>query len=121
MNLTPFASAQAAGVALAAEVAEALREGLAARGAGNLALPGGRTPLPLFHALRGYALDWSKVAVTLTDERWVPETDAASNGALLRRELLAERAAAAVFVPLFSADAGSATQAAPVVWTMVQA
>ena len=120
MNLTPFASAQAAGVALAAEVAESLREGLAARGAGSLALPGGRTPMPLFHALRGYALDWSRVAVTLTDERWVPETDPASNGALLRRELLEERAAAARFVPLYQADAGSASQAAPVISTMVQ-
>lgn len=100
MKLASFDTAQAAGEALAAQVAWVLRAGLATRGAASLAVPGGRTPVPLFHALRVMDLDWTRVVVTLTDDRCVPETDAASNAALVRSELLGERAAAAQWVPL---------------------
>src|SRR5690554_1122247 len=101
MRLTAFDSAQAAGEALAAQVAWALRAGLATRGAASLAVPGGRTPTPLFHALRGMDLDWARIVVTLTDERCVPPGDTASNAGLVRAGLLRERAAAAQFVPLY--------------------
>ncbi len=101
-----FGSAQQAGAALAAEVAASLKAGIEVRGVASLAVPGGRTPLPLFHALRTAVLPWERVHVTLTDERWVPESDAASNAALVRRELLQQRAALADFIPLHSSTAG---------------
>ena len=66
----------------------------------TLAVSGGRTPVALFEALSGVDLDWAKVAVTLCDERWVPESDARSNTALVRKHLLQGRAAAAQFVAL---------------------
>jgi 6-phosphogluconolactonase len=108
--LTRFDDGAAAGRAVAEQVAGALREGLAARGSGSLAVPGGRTPVAMFQALRDAPLEWPRVGVTLTDERWVPESDPASNGALVRRELLQGRAATARFQPLFdgSATAGEA-------------
>lgn len=115
MILQRFDTAQAAATALAAQITAATRLGLAQRGAASVAVPGGRTPLPLFHALRDADLDWDRVGITLTDERWVPEAHAASNAALVRRELLAGRAARARFVPLFDGSA-SAANAAPAVW-----
>lgn len=64
-------------------------------------------------------LDWKRVAITLTDERWVPEQHEASNGALVRRELLAEAAAAARFVPLFN-GASTPAAGAPAAWKSLQ-
>lgn len=119
MIFTRFDDAAAAADAMAAQVADALRAGIAGRGAGTLAVPGGRTPLALFRSLREQALDWSRVGVTLTDERWVPESSPASNAALVRRELLQARAAAAGFHPLFDGSASAAAAAAPV-WTSLR-
>ena len=48
---------------------------------------------------------WGRVAVMLTDERWVPEDSPRSNTRLLRQRLLTNRAAAAVHVPLVTRDA----------------
>jgi 6-phosphogluconolactonase len=33
---------------------------------------GGRSPVAFFQHLAKQALDWSKVVVSLADERWVP-------------------------------------------------
>jgi 6-phosphogluconolactonase len=44
------------------------------------------------------------VHVLLTDERWVPETDAASNAALIRTRLLTDKAASAPFTPYYRSD-----------------
>ena len=91
-------------LALAAALAQALAlrlgAALAERGAASLVLPGGRTPIPVFERLRVTTLDWSRVTITLTDERWVDAEDVASNEGLLRRVLLQGPAAAARFVPL---------------------
>ncbi|MFG1361957.1 6-phosphogluconolactonase [Xanthobacter versatilis] len=88
--------------ALAAHVAEALRARVARDGSASLAVSGGRTPTRFFETLSGAPLDWSRITVTLVDERWVPETSDRSNAALVRRHLLKGHAAAARFVPLFT-------------------
>jgi len=56
---------------LAADVAGWLREGIEQRGVATLVVSGGSTPAPFFSALAAMKLDWSKVVVTLADERWV--------------------------------------------------
>lgn len=66
----------------------------------SLALAGGTTPGPLYEALSNAPLNWEKVSVTLTDERWITPEDPASNEYLVRDLLLRRRAAAATFVPL---------------------
>lgn len=111
MILQRFDDIGSAASALAAQVVAALRIGIAWRGAASLAVPGGRTPVALFRVLRDAELDWSRVGITLTDERWVPESSPASNAALVRAELLAGRAGGARFVPLYdgSPDAAAAT------------
>lgn len=88
--------------ALAAHVAEALRRRIARDGTASLAVSGGRTPVAFFEVLAGAPIDWSRVEVTLVDERWVPETSDRSNAALVRRHLLKGPAAAARFLPLYT-------------------
>lgn len=100
MMLMRSASTAAAASSLAAQVSAALRVAVRERGRASLLVPGGRTPVPLFRALRRQALPWQSVMVSLTDERCVPSDHEDSNARLVRGELLAEAAAAARFVPL---------------------
>ncbi|WP_136248180.1 6-phosphogluconolactonase [Halomonas borealis] len=90
---------------LAEAVAEALRADLAQRERALLVVSGGSTPVPFFEALAAMRLPWARVDVTLADERWVAETDDASNARLVRAHLLQGAAAAATFVPLTSTAA----------------
>ncbi len=69
----------------------------------TLVVPGGTTPGPVFEALCAASLDWDRVDVFLSDERWVAEDDARSNAGLLRRTLLRNRASGARFHPFFRA------------------
>lgn len=88
----------AAADALARCVAGQLRTALSAHGVAVLAVSGGKSPVPFFHALRREDLDWSRVRITLVDERCVPESHPDSNARLVREHLLAERAQAACLV-----------------------
>jgi len=64
------------------------------------AVPGGTSPGPVFDALSAVRLDWDRVDLILTDERWVPETSERSNTALVRQRLLTGHAAAARYLPM---------------------
>jgi 6-phosphogluconolactonase len=96
-----FDDGQALAVALSASIAGKLREAIDARGEAMLAVSGGSTPKRLFEVLSHEALDWSRVTVTLVDERWVPDTDERSNARLVESLLLQHKAADAEFVPLY--------------------
>lgn len=87
--------------AIAAHIADALRAAIATRGQASLAVSGGKSPIPMFEALREQDLDWSKVCIVLVDERIVPRDHAASNTALVVQHLLQGRAATARFLPFF--------------------
>lgn len=100
-QLLDFPNPQALAEALAGSVAENLRDALVERGAASLALSGGNTPKAFMQALALQPLEWPRIAVTLVDERWVPESNARSNAALVRANLLQGPAAAARFVPLY--------------------
>ncbi len=76
-----------------------------ARGEARIAVPGGTTPAAMLSRLGAADLEWSKVTVTLTDERWVPSSSPRSNQRLLADTLFAGAAAAATFVPLYSGAA----------------
>lgn len=71
-----FPSRVDAGRALAGELAALLLDGT---GPHVLAMPGGRSPLPLFADLFARDLPWATTTVTLTDERWVPPDSVDSN------------------------------------------
>jgi len=101
INLHPFPDPGSLAQALAQAVADDLRDAIHVRNAATLAVSGGNTPKRFMQALSQQALDWSRVTVTLVDERWVPETSARSNAALLRGHLLQGPASAAAFLPLY--------------------
>lgn len=88
-------------VDLANVIAGELENTLLTHQSASLAVPGGTTPGPIFDALCAADLDWARVHIMLTDERWVPETSARSNTRLLRERLFTNRAAAAHYVPLY--------------------
>lgn len=98
-----FATKDAAGAALADHIAVLLAQALDQRGAASLAVPGGRSPLPLFDTLFALPLAWQRVYLTLTDDRWVPPVSPDSNQGLVLRHLAGRPAAAANFVGLVSA------------------
>jgi 6-phosphogluconolactonase len=86
---------------LAHDVAERLRAAIASKGQACVVLSGGRSPVPFLEKLAGEALDWSKVTVSLADERWVPVEHPDSNAGLLARHLFKGEADNARFVGLY--------------------
>ena len=101
MDLKEYADAEMMMMDLANIIAGELKAALLHDDFASLAVPGGTTPGPIFDSLCGTNLDWARVRVMLTDERWVPETSERSNTRLLRQRLLVDRAAAATYVPLY--------------------
>ncbi|WP_321843045.1 6-phosphogluconolactonase [Paraburkholderia bannensis] len=94
------ALARAVGDALHASLtALAAAPGTGARRA-TLAVSGGTSPRPFLENLSTHRFDWAHTDVTLVDDRWVPESDAASNARLVRETLLKHEAANAHFLPL---------------------
>ena len=96
-----FATKQELAVALASDVAASLSTAITDRGHAQLALSGGSTPKHFFHELAHIRIDWSRVTITLVDERCVPVTDERSNARLVREHLLRLKAASAKFVQLY--------------------
>ncbi|MFD1510620.1 6-phosphogluconolactonase [Lacimonas salitolerans] len=99
MTLLEYADAEMLALDLANVMAGALGAALRQQPRATLIVPGGTTPGPVFDDLCAVDLDWDRVDVILSDERWVPEADAASNAALVRARLLVDKAAAARFLP----------------------
>ncbi|MGH6955958.1 MAG: 6-phosphogluconolactonase, partial [Caulobacteraceae bacterium] len=96
MKLERFDDAEAAAEA----VSQALIERLTPPGPKRLMVTGGHGPGPVYDRLAKADLGWSRVAVTLSDDRFVPPTAELSNERLVRERLLQGHAAAARFVPL---------------------
>lgn len=88
---------------LAGELVAKMSFAIATKGSVVLALSGGSTPKPLFQALSEYQLDWSKVIITLVDERWVDELHELSNAGFMRTFLLDSLPDDVRFVPLYKA------------------
>lgn len=95
-----FSNGDALARALASDVAAALERRLAAAGAAGLVVSGGRTPAAFLSDLASRKLDWSKVCVTLADERCVPADDPASNLRLVREAFANAPASLATLVDI---------------------
>jgi 6-phosphogluconolactonase len=85
--------------AVAGDVGFIVESALDARGSCLLALPGGRTPKPIFERLAKADLNWKKVTIIRTDDRLVPMDDERSNVRAIAQAFL--RAGARV-VPIAS-------------------
>ncbi|MFC0340219.1 6-phosphogluconolactonase [Paracoccus niistensis] len=94
MTLTEHPDREALTLAVAQAITEALGMALKVRERAVLCLPGGSTPVPVFKALAAARLEWERVIVIPSDERWVPADHPRSNARLIRRNLLEEGAGA---------------------------
>ena len=112
MKIVTYPDAEMMMMDLADTLASELETSLLGNDFASLAVPGGTTPGPIFDSLCAVDLDWARVRVMLTDERWVPETSERSNTRLLRERLLVNHAAAATYVPLY-ADAETPEEKLP--------
>ncbi len=68
----------------------------------SLAVAGGTTPGPVFDALCAAELDWHRVRVMPTDERWVAPDHDRANARLIADRLLVNRAAGAQYLPFYA-------------------
>lgn len=109
-----FATGADAAADIATRIAAILSDAIAARGVASIAVSGGRSPRPVLEALSATDLDWSKVVVTLVDERWVAPDSGDSNERLVRETLLQGAVASARFVPMKN-DAADAYAGQPAV------
>lgn len=94
--------------AAALALADALREGVGARGRGLAALSGGTTPAPAYERLARLDLDWRRIVFTLVDERCVPPDHPASNEAMVRSALAPALAQGAALWPMYPQEAKNA-------------
>ena len=74
--------------AVAGDVGFIIESALDARGQALIALPGGKTPAPIFEKLAKAKIDWKRVTIIPTDDRLVAMTDPLSNAALIARAFL---------------------------------
>lgn len=100
LPLVIAASPGALAASQAVHVAQQLDEAVRERGVARLALSGGRSPEAFLRCLDEQDVVWSRVAITLVDERWVPEQDPASNAGMLKR-CLPRAFEEATWLPLF--------------------
>lgn len=102
MELKEYPDSEMMMMDLADTLASELENCLLTHDHASFAVPGGTTPGPIFDSLCDARLDWARVHVLLTDERWVPETSERSNTRLIKERLLTGRAAEASYIPLYA-------------------
>lgn len=74
--------------AVAGDVGFIIESALDARGQALIALPGGKTPAPIFEKLAKAKLRWKNVTIIPTDDRLVAVSDPLSNVAMIARAFL---------------------------------
>lgn len=107
MNLVEYKDTNELNPAFAERVAGLLASAIEKKGTASLVVSGGSTPLPFFKALSQKDLDWSKVSVTLADERWVDGEHKDSNTTLVLNNLIQNKAADATFLTIKTAEASA--------------
>ncbi len=103
-KLTEFPARNDLDIELATTVSDLLAKAIKEKGKASLAVSGGSTPKGFFSVLSQSDIEWSKVTITLADERWVPMDSDASNTRLVHENLLQDKAAKAKFFHLKQGD-----------------
>ena len=112
MKITEYNDREMLALNVANVLAGELENALLVHDTVSFAVPGGTTPGPIFDMLGAIQLDWNRVHVMLTDERWVPEDHEKSNTRLIKERLLTGHAGAAQFVPFYQAGLAAGPGAA---------
>lgn len=86
--------------AQAAAAAAVLADALAGPGPRTVVVTGGSSPGAVYDRLCAMDLDWPRITVTLSDDRWVDETSPHSNARLVCERLLVRQATVARFLRL---------------------
>ncbi|WP_428150510.1 6-phosphogluconolactonase [Brevundimonas sp.] len=104
VELETFPTLETWAQSIAGRIEETLGSAVITNGKALFAGPGGSTPSPVYARLAQADIGWDKVAVTLVDERYVPESDPDSNARLIKDVLLQGPAAKARFIPLYTSE-----------------
>ncbi|WP_297338847.1 6-phosphogluconolactonase [Pseudophaeobacter sp.] len=99
MNISEYPDRDMLAIDVANVIAGDLKMHLLHHDIAALAVAGGTSPAPIFDDLCAADLDWNRVNVMATDERWVALESDRSNARLIRERLLTDRASAAHFLP----------------------
>lgn len=101
LNAGPAGTSAGAGIAVATP-----------HGRATFAVSGGSSPRRFLQVLACQPFDWSRIDLTLVDDRWVPHDDKDSNVRFVRENLLRDAAAPARFTPLVDIARAPADQIA---------
>lgn len=107
LQILEFAQEAHAAQALAAAVAQDLRQALLNQERALLLVSGGRSPLPLFAMLAAQTLPWERIDISLVDERAVQCEHPDANAGLVNRHLLIGPVRAARWIPLIDREIDS--------------
>ncbi len=107
--------------AVAGEIGFVIENALDARGQALVALPGGKSPIPILERLAAAKIDWSQVTIIPTDDRLVSASNPLSNVAMIARHFVPKGATVLPITAESTADycaAGRAadTQLADLTW-----
>lgn len=102
MKLVEYADRDMLAIDLANVLAEDLETHLLHHDTASFVVPGGTSPGETFDALCAADLDWARVRVLASDERWVDPANDRSNGRMISDRLLVNRAGSARFLPLYA-------------------
>jgi len=106
MNFIEYDSRPDAAVAAGKRIINALHRRLETDESAALVVSGGTTPAPVYGYMAHKELDWHRVHVLLSDERWVPTNHPDSNEKMLREALDRSRASYAQ-IPSYFAEGTS--------------
>lgn len=104
MELIEYADRDMMMLTLAGVLSRDLRSALTRRERAVFCVPGGSTPGAVFDLLAAVDLEWDRVDLVLSDERWVPEDHPRSNTRQVRQHLMQDHAAQAQLLPVWQAD-----------------
>lgn len=104
MNIHEFESRSDAAIAAGKRIINALHRRLETHDSAAIVVSGGTTPAPVYDYMAHKELDWHRVHVLLSDERWVPADHADSNEKMLRDALEKSRASYAQITSYFDAQ-----------------
>lgn len=99
-----FPTRQAALSAATIRIELALHRRLLSDERAAIVVSGGSTPGPIYSNLAHRQLDWHRVDVVLSDERWTPPDSADSNERMLRERLITSRGTYGTLLPFYDAS-----------------
>lgn len=88
LAINTYNSHSALVAALGQQIIRCLQEAIQKEGQASIAFSGGSTPKPLLQYLSQQNMDWSKVQITLVDERCVDQSHSRSNTKLIHECLI---------------------------------